>query len=297
MLSNRIHNLAPPPRPVPLPIICSTMLGITGSFGVIFLISGLVGTLVFTHGIRPIDEFRLARTRAIARGMVTGVYETNATENEVDVYEYRFAFTAQNEKEYTGTSYTTGRQLSVESAVTIEYVPGDPSIARIQGARISTFTPWVLFVLIFPAVGGAMFISAAIGGWRQVMLLRHGKIADARILTTHSTRMEVNDTPVLEYSYEIRTSMGEVFEGKSRSMPSDRIGDEEVEPALYLPENPGRSILVDAIPLRYALDVDGLSGQWISLEGNTKVVLYVLAWMVILLLTAFAFLNALGVIR
>jgi hypothetical protein len=59
MLSNRIHNLAPPPRPVPLPIVCSAMFGTTGSFGAIFLISGLVATLVFTHGIRPIDEFHL----------------------------------------------------------------------------------------------------------------------------------------------------------------------------------------------------------------------------------------------
>jgi hypothetical protein len=297
MLSNRIHNLAPPPRPVPLPIVCSAMFGTTGSFGAIFLISGLVATLVFTHGIRPIDEFRLAMSTSTTHGAVTGVYGTNATENEVDVYEYRFTFLAQDGQEYTGKSYTTGREWSRGSRVTIEYVTDEPSIARIMGARISTFSPWVLIVLIFPVSGGVMFFVSAVTGWRQVTLLRNGKIADARIRGTRSTRMEINDTPVLEYRYEIQTSMGEIFEGKSRALPTGRIGDEEVEPALYLPEKPSRSMLIDSLSLRYPLDVDSLSGQWISNEGKTKVVLYVLVWIVVILLTGYKVLDVVGVIR
>jgi hypothetical protein len=297
MLSNRIHNLAPPPRPVPLPIVCSAMFGLTGSFGAIFLISGLVATLVFAHGIRPIDEYRIATSQSTARGIVTGVSGTNSSENEEPVYEYRFTFTARNEREYTGTSYSTGREWSRGDRVTVEYVPEEPSISRIQGGRISTFSPWVLFVLIFPAVGGAMFLGAAIGGWRQVTLLAHGKIADARILSSRSSGMEINDEPVLIYSYELTTSMGEIFQGKSKSLPSGRIGDEDVEPALYLPEKPSRSMLIDAIPLRYPLDVDSLSGQWVSPEGRTKVVLYLSAWVVVSLLSAWVLLGALGVIR
>jgi hypothetical protein len=278
MLSNRIRRLAPPPRPVPLPVICSAMFGITGSLGAIFLITGLIFVLIFTQGIRPIDSFRLALSQTTARGIVTGVSETNAEENDVEVYQYEFAFTTRKEEKVTGYSYSTGKEWSVEDAVVIEYVPDDPSIARIRGARMSEFTPWVLFVLIFPAVGAALFGWAAISGWRQAVLLRHGVIADARILSTRPTNMSVNNAPVLEYSYEIRTGAGEVFDGSAKALISDRIGDEENEPVLYLPSNPDRSMLVDAIPLRYPLDVDGLSGQWISQEGYTKAVLYILTW-------------------
>ena len=278
MLSNRIRNLASPPRSVPLPVICSAMLVTTGFLGAIFLLSGLAFTLVFTNGYRPIDNMRLALSQTTARGTVTGVSETNSTEDEVPVYEYSFSFTTQRGERMTGRSYSTGEQWSVEDSVTVEYVPEDPAIARMEGTRTSVFSPWVLFVLIFPAVGAGLLLSAAIGGWRQVTLLRNGQVADARIVSTRPTGLSINDTPVLAYAYEIRTNTGEIFQGTSRALPSGRIGDEEQEPALFLPSNPDRSTLVDAISLRYPLDVDGISGQWIMREGYTKVALFFLIW-------------------
>jgi hypothetical protein len=294
MLSNRINRLAPPPRPVPLPVICSAMFGIAGWLGAIFLISGLIFSMIFTGGMRPIDDLRLARSKATARGMITGVAETNSTENDVEVYEYEFAFTTLREQKVTGRSYSTGRQWRVEDTVTIEYVPEDPAIARIQGARTSFFAPWVLFVLIFPAVGAGMFVSAAIVGWRQVSLLRSGEIADAHILSTRSTGVEVNNTPVMEYSYEVRTSAGQVFNGSSKALYSNRIGDEQSEPVLFLPSNPDRSTLVDGISLRHPLDVDEASGQWTSREGNAKVVLYLLAWAAVIALGGYWIFQLIG---
>jgi hypothetical protein len=273
------------------------MLGVTGSFGAIFLVAGLAFTLVFTHGYRPIDETRLALARATVRGEVTNVTETNSTENDVTVYEYEFSFTTLRGEKATGNSYTTGERWAVGDTVAVEYVSEDPTIARIQGARTSTFTPWVLFVLIFPAVGAGLVGYAAIGGVRQADLLRNGLVADARIVSKRPTGMSVNNAPVLEYSYEIRTNTGETFNGTAKSLPSEQIGDEENEPALYLPSNPDRSTLVDAIPLNHPLDVDGLSGQWISTEGYTKVVLYILTWLAAIILAGYGLLSALGVVR
>jgi hypothetical protein len=294
MLSNRIRNLAPPPRSVPLPVICSAMAGITGWMGAIFLISGLGFTLVFTGGYRPIDEWRIALSKTTARGTVTSMSESNSTENDVPVYEYTFTFTTRRGDRVTGRSYITGERWSVEDSVTIEYVPENPAIARIQGARISEFPSWILFVLIFPAVGAGLFVSAAIGGWRQVVLLRSGQIADARILSTRPTGVTVNDAPVLEYSFEIRTSTGETFQGTARALPSDRIGDEEIEPALFLPSDPTRSTLVDAVSLRHPLDVDGLRGQWVSKEGYTKAVFYLFAWATAIALAGYWLLRTFG---
>ena len=44
MLSNRIAHLVEPPRWIPLPIVCRTMLGIVGVLGAIFLIMGMLFT-------------------------------------------------------------------------------------------------------------------------------------------------------------------------------------------------------------------------------------------------------------
>jgi hypothetical protein len=297
MLSNRIRNLASPPRSVPLPVICSAMLGITGSIGAIFLINGLLFTLIFTSGIRPIDTLRLALSKTTARGEVTSVSGTNSTENDVPVYEYEFTFTTNREERVSGRSYSTGREWSVEDTVTIEYVPEAPHIARIKGARTSTFTPWVLFVLIFPAVGAGLFGWSAINGWQQVVLLRYGHIADARILSTRETGTTVNNSPILIYSYEILTSAGETFQGSAKALPTDRLGDEESEPALYLPDKPSQSTLVDAISLNHPLDVDGLNGQWITKEGYLKVLLYLLIWAATIGLGGYGLFSWLGIFR
>jgi hypothetical protein len=297
MLSNRISRLAPPPRPVPLPVVCSAMFGVTGSLGAIFLITGLVFTIVFTQGYRPVDEVRLALSQTTARGIITSVSETNSTENDVPVYEYGFAFTTSRGQEVTGRSYFTGERWGAKTSVTIEYVPEEPAIARIKGARLSMFMPWVLFVLLFPAIGAVMFGWATIGGWRQVALLRHGEVADARILSQRPTNVEINGRPVIEYFYEFRTGAGETFNGSAKALPSERIGDEENEPALYLPANPDRSTLVDAIALSHPLDVDGISGQWVSQEGISKVVLYVTIWVVAAALGGYWILRTFGGLR
>ena len=99
MLSNRIRNLAPPPRPVPLTIICSAMLGTTGGFGALFMIFGLVFTVIFTNGYRPLDDIRLALSQTTAQGRVTRVVDAHATENDVSVYEYVYTFTTRREEQ------------------------------------------------------------------------------------------------------------------------------------------------------------------------------------------------------
>jgi hypothetical protein len=282
---------------VPLPIIGSAMFGATGGFGALFMIVGLLFTIPFLHGYRPIDDVRLALSQTTARGVITRVGETNSTENDVEVYEYEFTFTSRREEKVTGRSYATGRLWSVEDDVTVEYIPEDPAIARIRGARSSTFSPWVLFVLIFPGVGAGLFLAAANSGLKQVWLLRNGIVADARILSSRPTGTTVNNNPIMVYSYEVRTREGATLDGSSKAFPFDRIGDEEIEPALYLPSNPALSTLVDAISLQYPLDVDGLSGQWVSQGGKAKFVLYVLIWITALLLGGYGFLRMLGVIR
>jgi hypothetical protein len=297
MLSNRINRLAPPPRSVPLRIAISAMFGITGWMGAIFLIVGLAFSLVFIHGYRPIDEIRLAASRTTAQGKITAVSYTNSSENDVPVYAYTFAFTTNRGQQVTGVSYTTGEEWSARDSVVIQYVPEEPAIARIAGARNSTFTPWVLFVLIFPAVGAAMFGSAAVSGWREVVLLRRGEVADAKILSTRPTGVTVNNAPVLLYSYEIRNSAGETFNGSAKSLPTDRLGDEENEPALYLPSHPDNSILVDAISLKRPLDVDETTGQWISQGGFLSVVLYILVWICAIALICYGLLSTLGILR
>ena len=192
MLSNRIAQLTPPPRRVPLPVACSAMLGLTGGIGAAFLIMGMLFVWLFV---------------------------------------------------------------------------ADPAAPL-----------WVSFVLIFPVVGAALFATATVRGLRHVALLRYGEVASARAVSEQATNTTVNDQPVIKYVYEFQAGDGRAYQGASRAISSEEIGDEVGEPVLYLPSNPVVSILVDALPLRSTLDVDD-DGQWVSYESVWPVVWCGLAWL------------------
>jgi hypothetical protein len=140
---------------------------------------------------------------------------------------------------------------------------------------------WIFFVLMFPIVGAVFFVTNTVRGVRQVALLRHGQVAGARKVSEQATNTTVNDQPVVKYVYEFRADDGQIYQGTSRAISSEEIGDEDVEPVLYLPSNPNLSVLVDALPLRSTLDVDK-DGQWVSYESVWPAVWLGLAWMGIL---------------
>jgi hypothetical protein len=270
MLSNRIDQLASPPRPVPPRVMCRAMLGLTGKLGGIFLIAGILFTWLFAGDFRPIAELRLALSSETATGMITRVERTNTSVNDVTVYRYQFTFRTPNEETFTGQSHTVGQVWSAEDRVPVEYVPDKPSIARIEGSQLSTAPMWgVMLVLVFPAIGGVMFITSTVLGWRQVMLMRHGEIAGAKMISQQMTNVRINNVPVIAYVYEFPTGDGDM--GRSKALPSGLVGDEAREPVLYLPRNPRRSMLVDALPLRYPLDVDEY-GQWMAHESVWPIV-------------------------
>jgi hypothetical protein len=255
---------------------------------------GMVFAWIFVGDFNPIDEWRLSRSTTTARATVTDVATTGATENDVPVYEYHFTFTTPNEQRITAHSYCTGSVWSVEERVTVWYVPNKPTVARLEDTRRSQFGPMVLFVLIFPMTGAILFTVATVGGLRQVILLRQGEVASARAISMQATNTRVNNQPVMEYTYEFQGWDGDTYTGFSKALPTGAIGDEVEEPVLYLPANPHRSVLVDALPLRYSLDVDG-AGQWVSYEGVWPVVWYVLVWVGILANVGYGLLRVMGV--
>ena len=294
VLSNRIAHLVEPPRWVPFPVVCRTMLGTVGVLGAVFFIMGMPFTWMFVGDFRPLDEWRLSRSTTTARATVTDAAPAGATENDAPVYEYHFTFTTPDEQTITARSYSTGWVWSTGERVTVWYVPDEPTVARLENTRRSRFSPMVSFVLLFPLTGAILFIVATVGGLRQVILLRQGEVASARAISAEMTNTRVNNRPVMKYTYEFQAWDGDTYTGSSKALPTGMIGDEEEEPVLYLLTTPRRSVLVDALPLRYSLDVDD-AGQWVSYEGVWPVVWYVLVWVGILANVGYGLLRVLGV--
>ena len=207
----------------------------------------MVFVVIFAGDIHPLDEVRLGSSTATAMATVTDVRDTNSTENDVTVYEYRFTFRAKDETEVTGRSYSTGRIWAKGERVPVTYLPDKPGVAQLQDTRHTEFPWWVaLLVGIFPFIGGVMLLAGALGGWRQIRLLRMGRLAYARWINVTPTNMSVNDQPVMKYAFEFQAEDGQTYQGNSKSLPKAQLGDEANEPVLYWPTKPDRSMLLDA---------------------------------------------------
>jgi len=273
MTTGRITYLAEPPRRVPWTVIASAIPGMIGRFGAIFFLFGMLFVVIFSGDVRPLDEVRLNSVSTTATATVTEVRETNSEENDVSVYEYRFTFRARNEAEIKGTSYSTGQIYSKGERVPVTYLPDKPTVAQLQDTRHTEFPWWtVLLVGLFPFIGGVMLFAGTLSGWRQVRLLALGRLAYARWINVTPTNTSVNDQPVMKYTFEFQAEDGQTYQGNSKSLPKAQLGDEANEPVLYLPANPDRAMLLDAVPLRYSLSADG-SGQWVS-DGNPWPILW-----------------------
>lgn len=282
ILSNRIERLRPPPRPVPLATICASLTGFVGLFGAFFFSFGMIFVWLFSIGLHPIDQWRLSRSYATAPAVIEEALDTGSSVDDIQVYQYRFSYTPGDGGPLYGDCYTTGKRWITGASVLAHYLPGKPEVACLEGARLSKFSPRYLpFILIFPLVGLSLFLPSIFSGWRKIKLLRYGEITGALNISVSPTNTSINNVPVMEYSYEFRDRLGAVYTGTSKSLPTKKIGDEEREPVLYLPSNPRRSMLVDALPLRFALEVDE-GGRWRHRGFFKPILLFLLAWGLVL---------------
>jgi hypothetical protein len=153
--------------------------------------------LIFGPAGNPAGAWRLSQRKAEAQGWLEKVEATNfhegggEHENGTPIYRCEYTFRLPDGTPMRGTCYTLGEKFRLPRAapgqppprlpVTVEYDPANPATSRIQGTRTSPYTPWVLLVLLFPAIA---FLVAAIGfalGRRRLHLLREGQAVQATV--------------------------------------------------------------------------------------------------------------------
>lgn len=155
--------LVPPPRPVPFLLRAQVLFGgVLNFIGWFFFGFGLIFVLIFGSLADLSSWYRFRGEVETARGTITAVEETSSSENKTRIYAYRYSFRTPNGEEHKGVSYRTGRSHEPSEEIIVEYLPDEPSYSRIQGMRRAEFSPWVLFVVIFPLVG---FIFVLVVGW------------------------------------------------------------------------------------------------------------------------------------
>jgi hypothetical protein len=230
-------------------------------FGWFFFGFGMIFFWLFVCRADLTSWYRFGGRLETAPGRVAGSSDTGATaggskhHRGTPIYKNKFSFLV-DDREYHGASYATGYKLPAGSAVTVEYAPGQPRLARIQGMRTNVFGPGVLFVLIFPLIGLGIISFGLASGVRACRLLAHGVPTSAKLLFKEPTNMSVNRRTVYKYAFVFKTLAGEVCTATAKTA-TDRFANDAEEHILYDLRQPQRALLLDGLPGAPLIGEDG----------------------------------------
>jgi hypothetical protein len=191
-----------------------------------------------------------------ATGHVTKVEETGASENDATITANHYQYSVAGEL-FEGKSYSTGDTPAVGAEVTVEYDEDSPHRSRIEGMRRGMFSPGVLFVTIFPAVGLGFLIPGMLTGRKRNHLLQNGILTTGKAVDRRPTNIRINNRPLWEVVFEFHDRHGQRRECCARATDTTRLEDETSEALLYDPEDPTKAYVIDEAPARPTFDHNG----------------------------------------
>ena len=248
-------RFAPPPRRVPFSLGITTALNAVAQLG--FGVLGFSSIFFWTFaGNADYSFVTFIGARGHATGHVTRVEPTNARENRTTVNANHYEYSVAGQT-FQGVSYSTGDAVQQGEQVLVEYLERAPGRSRIAGQRTGVFSPVVLFVLLFPALGLAFAIGGVRWGSRRVRLLRDGVLTSGVLTHKRATNTTVNRRRVFELTFEFTAQNGQRCEAKARTSLTERLEDEREEPLLYNPNKPEDAVMLDEAPSRPQFDESG----------------------------------------
>lgn len=252
------ERLVPAPRTVPLGVRAQLLFG--GSLGVTgWLLLAFLSPFgwLFGGNADVLSPLAFAKDAEFVDGRVTGVKETGAKEGKRHVYEVAYEYRPAGHESLTGTSYTTGDAPAVGDSVRVQYQPQKPTLSRIEGGRLTIFGPAAVVSLVFPLIGAVIAGFAFASGRRRLRVVCEGELASAAFVKQEPTNVTINGRPLLAVTFEYKSADGTTHVVSERTTDPGSLRDERREQVLYLPQEPGRATLVDALPTAVAADERG----------------------------------------
>ncbi len=272
----RTHPLAPPcgaelkgppgapgRRSVSLPTRCAALFGASSAqlgWGVVLLGAILLWTIGPACDWRPLQPWR--GPEATAAGTVLSSEKTGFAERSKGgkkagkkVYTVRYRFEVEG-RTWKGTSYSVGYAPRDGDAGEVDYDAADPSTSRLRGMRRRPLGegPGIL-TLVLILVGACILLPATLRGLRAVHLLSRGVLVRGRLLSAEPTGLAYSRMPVLRYRYAYEVK-GTSYTAEVRTHRGKGLLDDAEERILHDPDRPGRSLLVDSVPLGVTLEAD-----------------------------------------
>lgn len=246
-----------PPRNIPVHVARAAQGGRGSWFGPLlgfaFFAFGLIFVVIFFPW-RLLDDWKLSSDAArTVKGSIVSVQGVNMRINKARVFDYEFGYNVGDGQQRRGHCYTTGQHWSKSMEVSVQYLPTQPELARLEGARLGKTGGTGLIVLIFPLVGlGVAMVFARIQH-NTNRLLVSGRASEVDVISVDRTNVRVNN----QYVYKIMVSSSTLLSGEPfvvrRTDPAEidlaqkRVADKQSIYVLHDPENPRRLLFPEAL--------------------------------------------------
>lgn len=243
------YERVPRPPRKPTPFARDLIYGYQGTqgasrtIGVIFLALGLPLLLFLGHGVTT--DIAIAVAGKPSTATVVGTRTITSVEvNDRHPIEIKYRYEVSGEK-YEEASYTTDGDIASSAtdgaSIPIEIVPSLPSWSRMKGTTSSKMGMGILFLLIFPAVGGGLLFAAVRSNRREIRAFRDGTAIKGLVKSRafdHTTEVNGKNPFVVTWEFQVD---GTTYTGKlsnmDRGVLERALPDAEVT-VLYDPKDP-----------------------------------------------------------
>lgn len=225
--------------------LCVSGLGLAG-----WLLLGVSSLFFFSFGVPELltDMARGNAGSVVVSGRVAAVSEMSMTVDKTKVRSVSFTWEHEGKK-HAGESFRTGEpRVGRGDAVDVLVDPERPETAVIRGMRRTVAPRGVVFIVLFPLAGLALVASGTRSGLRNARLLREGELAKGKLVRQRHTGAEVNEKPVIEYTFSFRTRRGEERTASVSTSEPRAVLDDAEEPLFYDPLDPAHAVLLGALP-------------------------------------------------
>ena len=233
-----------------LPLGHKLAILIKGKIGLILLLVGIVLSVIAYSFNRDFDwrayyYLKESENLVEVKAKITNTYYWEGEDSYTMGYEYVFS---TEEGAIEGISYCSNRDpLKVNDVVRVEYHPKNPQLSRIKGLRANRKNGAIIIIVIVLA-SWITLLYYLYTGYKNLKLIQSGRIAFGRLKKKEKTNVSVNEEPVYKLTFSFTASDGKEYQSVAKSHRPEKMLDEVKEMIIYAPNNPEKSIVVDALP-------------------------------------------------
>ena len=228
-------------------LLCS---GLYSTIGWIFLGFGMIFFWIFTYNSAAMLWLSPKVDWEHAQGIIVKIANTNAYENEEDIYSLNYTYFANGQK-HTGKGYMMDDDLLEGDEIAIQFNPKNVVHSKLTNGRQKMFSAWTIIILIFPLVGLGMLFYGIKANYKALKLIKTGSFSTGQMLSKEPTggHVSINEVDYPIYKYEFQFfAKGRDRIAECKTYKTHLVEDEVEEFILYDYVEPSVNVVYDAIP-------------------------------------------------